>query len=163
LMPNNVGHLYHVQWPFESVVDFDLSTTPDWPNLTSNTRLTESFQVSQEAAVILTSITRHANEYGVSGDLGPLQIEIRDRQSSRFFNNAPIPIQMIGQEGYETLLPTPFLILPNANVDVILSSWLDAGVTQNTGQDPSGIHQFVFKGFRVRVQDAEQVLSSIFG
>jgi hypothetical protein len=163
MMPKNVGHMNHVQWPFNYQVDFDLSTTTGWPNITEATSQTQSFQVSQEAAFLATGISRHADDYNDAGDLGPWQIEIRDRQSSRFFNNAPIPIQMIGIEGHPTVLPTPFLILPNAFVEVTMSNFLDTGVTQNMDPDASGKHQFSFWGFRLRVEDAEKVLSSIFG
>lgn len=163
MMPKNVGHMNHVQWPFYYQVDFDLSTISGFPNFTNAARFTEAFQVSQEAAFLVTGISRHAEDYDDAGDLGPWQIEIRDRQSSRFFNNAPIPIQMIGVEGYATPLPTPFLVLPNAFVEVIMTNSLDDGVTQNAGANATGIHQFSFWGFRVRVEDAGKVLSSIFG
>ena len=163
LMPKNVGHLFHTQWMFEHVVDFDLTTTEDWPDISSNTRQTQEFTVSQEAAFIFFALSRHANDNSSAGDLGPLQIDIRDRQSSRFFNNAPIPIQMIGKNGYEYDLPTPFLVMPNAKIEVEMSSWLEPGVLQNSIPAPTGIHQFIFKGYRMRIEDAEKILSSVFG
>lgn len=163
MVPKNVGHKNHVAWPFYYQVDFDLSETTDWPDLNSGTRQTRSFQVSQEAAFLITAVSRHANDYSDAGDLGPLNIEFRDRQSSRFFNNEPIPIQMIGQKGYYTYIPVPMLVMPNAFMDVIMATSLDDGVTQNTPGSATGIHQFTFHGYRVRVEDAKKVLSSIFG
>lgn len=166
MMPKNVGNLYKIAWPFWYSVDFNLTDDPTFAassTLTNSLRLTSSFQVSQEAGFLITGISRHANDYDASGDLGPLAIEIRDRQSSRFFNNAPIPIQQIGIEGWDTAYPTPFLVMPNAFMDVTLSCFLDAGVNQVVQGGPSGIHQFTFKGYRVRIKDAEKVLSSIFG
>lgn len=162
-MPKNVGHLNHVAWPFWYSVDFDLTTTSDWPNLTSATRLVSSFQVSQEAGFLVTGLSRHADDYSDAGDLGPLQIELRDRQSSRFFNNAPIPIQMISLEGYVTAMPTPFLIMPNAFMDVIMTTFLTPGVSQASDPGSVGTHQFTFHGYRLRIEDAQKVLSSIFG
>jgi hypothetical protein len=166
LMPWNVGHLNHVAWPFYHAVEFDLSNTnvnPNWPAISNTLRVESSFQVSQESAFIFEAISRHADDYNEpSGDLGPLQIEIRDRQSSRFFNNAPIPIQGIGADRWPTYLATPFLIMPNAFIDVIMSSWLATGVSIEASQDATGKHQFVFHGYRIRIEDANKVLSSIF-
>ena len=166
LMPKNVGNIHKVAWPFWYSVEFNLNDDATFnasDDLTSALRLTSSFQVSQEAGFLITGISRHADDYSGGGDLGPLQIEIRDRQSSRFFNNRPIPIQNIGIEGYETEFPTPFLVMPNAFIDVELSTFLESGVTQNVAGDPTGLHQFTFHGFRLRIQDAQKVLSSIFG
>lgn len=163
LIPSNVGPVNNVQWPFHFSVDFDLTTTPDWPNITANTKLISSFQVTQESAFIFMSITRYADDYNVAGDLGPLSVEFRDRQSSRFFNNAPIPIQMIGRKAWPTLLPTPFIIMPNAIFDIELTSHLAQGVSQATPNGSTGIHQITFSGYRIRVEDADKVLSSVFG
>jgi hypothetical protein len=163
LMPKNVGHLNHVAWPFYYTVDFDLSTTTDWPNLTANTKQSSSFQVSQEAAFLMMGVFRHADDYNDAGDLGPLAVEFRDRQSSRFFNDSPIPIQMIGQRGYVSYLAKPMIILPNAFFEITLTTTLDAGVSQNTPNGSTGKHQFTMMGYRVRVEDAHKVLSSIFG
>lgn len=163
LVPKNVGHIDKVAWPFYYTVDFDLSLTPDWPNLTSSTRLTSSFQVSQEAAFLMMGLIRHADDYSDSGDLGPLAIELRDRQSSRFFNDSPIPIQMIGQRGYVTYLAQPMLILPNAFFEITLTTTIDDGVVQNTQPGANGKNTFTMYGYRTRVEDAHNVLSSIYG
>lgn len=163
LRPQNVGHINHAAWQFYYTVDFDLSQTPDWPNLTSNTRQISSFQVSQEASFLMMGLTRHANDYTSAGDLGPLAIELRDRQSSRFFNDSPIPIQAIAQKGFVTYLPVPMLLMPNAVMEIQLTTTLDNGVSQNAEGGSTGKHQFTCWGYRVRVQDADKVLSSIFG
>lgn len=163
LAPQNVGQINKVAWPFYYTVDFDLSTTPDWPDLTSNTRLTSSFQVSQEAAFLMMGIFRHANDYSDGGDLGPLTIEYRDRQSSRFFNDSPIPIQMFGKAGYVTYFPVPMILLPNAFFELIMSTHLAAGITQATPPGATGKHTFTIMGYRIRIDDAKKVLSSIFG
>lgn len=160
-VPGNVGHINKVSWDFSFSVDFNLSQTPDWPNYTSNTRQTNSFQVTQESAFLLMAMSRHCNDY-LDGDLAPLTIEIRDRQSSRFFNNFPTPLQMYGQKGYPTIFPTPMFLPPNAFYDVTIGTSLADGVSQNTQGGSSGIIQVSFHGYRVRVEDADKVLSSIF-
>lgn len=163
LIPKNVGGLNHVAWPFWYTVDFDLSQTNDWPNLTSNTRQTRSFQVSQEAAFLMMGIIRHAEDYNDAGDLGPLTIEFRDRQSSRFFNDAPIPIQMFGQKGYYSYIAVPMILLPNAFFELSMGTLLADGVSQNVPGGSTGVHTFTVSGYRIRVEDAHKVLSSIFG
>lgn len=156
LVPGNVGSFNKVTWPFWYQVNFDFGTNPSW---SSSTRQTQSFQNTQEAAFLLMSISRKSYSYTTASDLAPLQIEIRDRQSSRQFNDRPIPLQMFGKRSHPTVLPTPMLIMPNAFIDVIASSWVD--VTQAT--TGNGKFQLSFFGYRIRTEDASKVLSSIFG
>jgi hypothetical protein len=156
MVPGNVGGLNKVAWPFWFQVNFDLGTNPTY---SPATRQTQSFQVTNEAAFLLMAISRKSYAYSTSGELSPLQIEIRDRQSSRQFNDRPIPIQMIGIKSRPSILPTPLLMMPNAFIDVTMSSWLQGSqVTAGSGK-----FQFSFFGYRVRVEDADKVLSTIFG
>lgn len=168
LMPKNVGHLYNVQWPFHYSMTFNLSQTQPWQDnapgaVSRNTRQSRFFQVTQESAFLFTAVSRHCDDYNSGGDLGPLQIEIKDRQSTRFFSNAPIPLQMLGQEGYPTVMPTPFLVMPNAVIEAEISSYLDEGVIQNVPDGSSGIIQLTFLGYRMRIENAQAILSSIYG
>lgn len=157
LLPANVGHINKVAWEFYYEFTFDLGTDP----LIANTlRQRGSVQVSQEAAFIATGIVRHADDYTEAGDLGPFQIEIQDRQSTRFINDEPIPIQMIGQKGYYTSYPTGFLFMPNAFIDMFFSSWLPNGQSQQTFGD--GLHKFILHGYRTRIEDVQNVLSTVF-
>jgi hypothetical protein len=66
---------------------------------------------------------------------------------------------MIGKKSRPTILPTPLLVMPNAFIDLTMSSWVP--VSQAT--TGSGKFQFSFFGYRVRVEDADKVMSSIFG
>lgn len=158
LMPGNVGGLNTVAWPFWFQVGFDFGTNP---TITANTRQTQSYQITQEAAFLLLAVSRQANAYGTSGHLGPYTVEIRDRQSSRQFNDRPVPIQMISAKpGRPTRLPTAMLLMPNAFIDVTMASWLTGALSQATVG--SGVHQFSFFGYRVRIEDTEKVLSSVF-
>ncbi|MEO5348877.1 MAG: hypothetical protein H7836_04450 [Magnetococcus sp. YQC-3] len=158
MMPGNVGSFTKVTWPFWYNVSFDFGANPSW---SSNTRQTQSFQVSQEAAFLLAAVSRKSYSYTTASELAPLQFEIRDRQSSRQLNDRPIPLQMIGKRSKPTILPTAMLIMPNAFLDVTMTSWLPSTVTQaSTG---TGKFQISFFGYRVRVEDADKVLSSVFG
>lgn len=157
LMPRNVGGYNSVAWPFYFQIDFDFGTNPA---ISSVLRQTQSFQVTQEAALLLLKVSLQSDSYSTAGRLGPWNVEMRDRQSSRQFNDRPIPIQMFGSKGKSTSLPTPMLLMPNAFFDVTMSSWLPAGITQNTTGE--GKFQFSFHGLRIRVEDYDKVLSSIF-
>lgn len=158
MMPGNVGSYTKVTWPFFYQMNFDFGTNPSW---TSNTRQTQSFQVSQEAALLLAAVSRKSYSYNTASEMAPLSIEIRDRQSSRQMNDRPIPMQAIGSRSRPTVLPTAMLIMPNAFIDVTMTSWIPSGVTQAT--TGTGKFQFCFFGYRIRVEDADKVLSSVFG
>lgn len=158
LVPGNVGEYSSITWPFWYQADFDFGVNPSF---TQNTRQVQSFQNTQEAAFLFMSVARSHNGYDNASALAPLQIEMRDRQSSRQFNDRPIPLQMIGRRNHQTVLPTPLLIMPNAFLDVTATSFVPAGNTMaSTG---TGKFQLSFFGYRIRVEDADKVLSSIFG
>lgn len=158
MRPGNVGDYSSVTWPMWYQADFDFGTNPSY---TSNSRQTQNFQNTQEAAFLFMAISRKHYGYDTASALAPLQVEIRDRQSSRQFNDNPIPIQMIGRRNHPTTLPTPMLVMPNAFLDITASTWLPAGNTMAT--TGSGKFQLTFFGYRIRVEDSGKVLSSIFG
>jgi len=159
MMPANVGGINEVAWPFYFQVQIDVGTAP---SISTSLRVRNSFQVDQEASLILMSISRmhDTNAAGVSATLNaPLQMELIDRQSSRRFNNAPIPIQMIGDNSNPSVLPTGMLLMPNAFLDVEVS-----GIpTVAQAFAGSGVMQFSFFGYRTRIENAQKVLSTIFG
>lgn len=157
LIPGNVGNLNDVSWPFWYSFNFDLG---DDPSILPRFSQSASFQVSQEAAFLFMGISRSVNSSSI--DSLPLGVEIRDRQSSRFFNNAPIPMQMIGAFGNPTILPTPMLIMPNAVYEMELKGIAPQTASASNGTG-NGKIQFTLHGFRMRVEDAGKVLSSIFG
>lgn len=154
MSPSNVGHLDDVAWFFYEQVNFDFGANP---TLTAATRQTQSFQVTQEAGFLVMAVARTNSAYATSGELGPWLVEFRDRQSSRQFNDRPVPIQMIGTKSCPTILPTPMLLLPNAFFDVTMSTFATAQVTVGSSR-----HQFSFFGYRIRVNDSAKVLSTIF-
>ncbi len=160
LMPGNVGPLNSVVWPFWFPVDFDYGDdyTIKGGGLDPQN---QTFQVTQEASLLLIGITRQANSYSTAGHLGPWTITARDQQSSRQFNDTPIPIQQISRFGGQpTKLPTAMLLMPNARFEVQMNSWIPADTNQVT--EGSTHQQFVFFGYRIRIEDAEKVMGSIF-
>lgn len=156
MLPGNVGALEKVTWPFWYQIEVDFGTNPTYG---PNSKLTGSFQVSQEAAFMIGAISRKTFSYSESGELAPLQVEFRDRQSSRVLNDAPVTLQTIGKKSRPTILPTPFLLMPAAYFEAQFTSWLPADqVTVGSGKI-----QLSFFGYRVRAEDFAQVYSTIYG
>lgn len=156
LVPGNVGDYNNVCWPFSYTVRFDFGTDPTYGPLTSQT---QSFQVTQEAAFICGAISRKCLSGTTSGELAPLQMIVKDRQSTRQFMDFAIPIQAIAKKTPPTVWEVPLIIMPNAFIDVTLTSWLAA----NQATLGSGKMSFTFKGYRTRTSDIGTVLSTIFG
>ena len=155
LSPKNIGEYNEVMWPFWYGFEFDFGTDPTY---TSLTRKIESIQISQESAFLLTTISRAHDSRGGAGQNAPLQFTLRDNQSSRQFNDKPLPIQMIGTTGDLTHLDTPLYIRPNASLSLELTSWLPT----DFATIGSGKHEIMVHGFRIRNEDANKVLASIF-
>lgn len=158
MVPGNVGGINEVCWPFYFQMRFDLDQDP---SIVDSVFTKSSFQVDQEAAFLMMSISRshQTDAAGASATiLAPLQIEIIDRQSSRRFNNAPMPLQMIGQNSNPSIMPTPMYIQPNAFVDVTVNGINTIAQSFNG----SGQFELSFFGYRIRTEDAGKVLSTIF-
>lgn len=156
MMPTNVGDINSVAWPFHHVVNFDLGNNPTYG---PNTSQTKSFQVSQEAAFIVTHLSLKSFGDDTGGEKAPLTIKMVDRQSSRQFNDKGLPIQMLGSKSHPTFFPTPMLIMPNAFMDFEIRSWLLA----NQVCVGSGKFQLLIGGYKIRLGDMKKVLSTVFG
>lgn len=157
LIPANVGNIDSVAWPFWYQFDFDFGTNP---TLANTLRQTQSVQVTQEAGFLMLGISRDSEETSLAGNLGPWTIEaIRDRQSSRQFNDRPVNFQNIGTKSNLTVFPTPMLFFPNAFIDLTM------GCFQTTPNAVVGeaVHQISIFGYRVRMGDDQRILSTIFG
>lgn len=158
LVPGNVGNFFDVAWPFDYTVSFDFGLDPLWDK---NTQQVQSFQVTQEAAFIIGSITRKCYSGGAAGEYAPLQLMIRDRQSTRQSMDVSVPIQAIAKKQPATNWEVPLIMLPNAFIDFTLTSFLTGAQQQQaTG---SSIINFTMTGYRTRTSDIGQVLSTIFG
>lgn len=158
MMPGNVGGLNQVTWPFYFQVEIDIG---DNPVVVDNNYTKGFFQVDQEAALLLMSVSRAHNTdvANFSGTVdAPLQVELVDRQSSRRFSNAPTPLQMFGFNSKPSILPTPMYIQPNGFLDVIVNG-IPTTPQNFTG---SGKFQLSFFGYRIRTEDTNKVLSTIF-
>lgn len=161
MVPGNVGAINEVTWPFLFQANLDFGTDP---SLADNVFARSFYQVDQEAAFLIMGISRahssDANNASATAD-APIQIELIDRQSSRRFNNAPIPLQMIGNNSLPSILPVAFYMNPNAALDIVASGIPPAANPVDfTG---SGEFQLSFFGYRIRTEDAGAVLSTIFG
>lgn len=156
LRAGNVGNIDKVTWQFWYPLVFDFGINPTY---STSTKQVKAFQVSNEAAFLLMAIGRKAWDDTIASDLAPLQIELRDRQSSRQFNDRPIPLQMIGKKSRRTVLPTPMLIAPNAFLDATMTSFVQADMpTVGIGK-----HELYFFGYRIRGEDMNKMYASIFG
>lgn len=145
MFPGNVGNQNKVIWPFHFTVEFDFGANAVW---SSATRLTKFFQVTQDAGFLLTGIARSHDGFNAGNELAPLGIDIRDRQSARQFNNAPIPLQAIGRHSKYTRIHEPLWINPAAFVDVTITSLLNTPTAASVA--PSGKMWLTFFGYRMR-------------
>jgi hypothetical protein len=156
LMPGNIGGYNKVCWPFWTIMTFDFGLAPTYG---PNTLQTQQFRVSQDGAFLLQAITRNSHTYTTAGELSALQIRLVDRQSTRQLNDQNIPLQAIGHKSKPSIMPMPYLLMPSALFEVTMTSWLPvAQVTAGSGK-----HELIFFGYRVRVEDFENVLSTVTG
>lgn len=158
MMPGNVGGINEVTWPFLFNTNINIG---DDPSISSSAYTRASFQVDQEACFLIMAIsvafnTNAAGQSAVAN--APLQVEIIDRQSSRRFNDKPMPIQMIGTDSCPSILPVPMYVPPNAFIDFVINGIPDTA----QAFDGSGSFQLSFFGNRIRIEDAGKVLSTIF-
>jgi hypothetical protein len=163
LMPGNVGDINKVVWPFWF--------TFNAPELSPSTSSTASFTVSQEAAFIWMSFSKVVfKRTGVSpnfvytaidpdaedstGDANGLNIVFRDSQSSRTFQRNPMPLDAFGSPQFPTVLTTPLMFLPNSTVEVQYS---------NSNTSDVFVPWITFFGYRVRIENAQDILSLVTG
>jgi hypothetical protein len=163
MMPGNVGDINKIVWPFWF--------TFNAPVLAPSTSSTASFTVSQEAAFIWMSFSKvvflrtgagpnwtytaiDPNNENSAGDADGLNVVFRDAQSSRTFQRNPMPLDAYGLPEFPTVLSTPLMFLPNSTVEVQYS---------NANASNTYVPWITFFGYRVRVQDAQNILSLVTG
>lgn len=163
LMPGNVGDINKVVWPF-------WYTFPA-PELAPGVSSTGSFTVSQEAAFIWMSFTASVflrsgagpnytytaidtDDETAAGMINGLSIVFRDAQSSRVFQRNPMPLEAFGSPAFPTVLRSPVMFLPNSTVECLFNN-----------SDAANVYvPFIsFFGYRVRIQDAQNILSLVTG
>lgn len=156
--PSNVGGINEVSWPFwfQASVDFGQD-----PTISRFTPQRTFFQVDQEACLLLMGISvMYSTDINQVSALqrAPISVLVQDRQSSRFFMNNHMPVQVIGDNSNPSVLPCPMFMYPSGFVDIEVR-----GINE-TPQTfvGSGQMQFSFFGLRCRVENAQNVLSTIF-
>lgn len=155
--PKNIGRLAGVMWDYWFPLSFDFGVDPTYDK---NSNSKQHTQVNQEAGFLLTGIGRATPNLDGSSFGAPLGVTIRDLQSTRQFNDKPIPVQFIGDRGEQTKFSTPLLIRPNANIEVEVSSLLNEGESMSFVGASS--FEIILFGIRVRDFNDPRVLTSIF-
>lgn len=164
MAPGNVGDINKIIWPYF------FSTDVPTVSLAPGDFLQTGFQVTQEAAFILMSITKTVYlENPIAGlweYLDPnieanqvnqapgLTFTLRDGSSSRQFFNTPMQMSAYGNPRFPTKLPRPVMLLPNQIMQVQLN---------NAHVANSYVPMMTFFGYRMRVEDAQQFLGLVYG
>lgn len=161
LRPGNVGALNRVLWPFW----FTFSA----PELAPQTSSQSFVTITQEAAFVWMSMTKAVyrkttgptqytyidpNDETALGQADALKMTLRDAQSSRVFSNAPLEVDHIGHPDYPTILPTPIMFLPNSTIETTY---------QNDNATDTFVPRITLFGYRVRIEDAQNLLGLVVG
>lgn len=85
------------------------------------------------------------------GLLDNLKVQIVDSQSSRSWHDEPIPATVYGDAKDPFMLDKPYMVLQNQNLEV---RWTNSG-------DKIYIPTLLFHGYRMRVSDAEGIMSLV--
>jgi hypothetical protein len=160
LRPGNVGSINRVIWPFW----FTFSA----PELTPNSSSQGFVTITQEAAFVLMSYSKSVykktagptytyvdpNDYTAAGQTDGLKFTLKDAQSTRTFHNAPLELDAVGLPEFPSVLPTPILFLPNSTIEITY---------QNDNASDTYVPYVTFFGYRVRIEDAQRILSTVVG
>lgn len=161
LRPGNVGAINRVIWPFW----FTFSA----PELAPQTSSQGFFTVTQEAAFVWMSMTKaiykktvgptqytyiDPNDETANGEAPGLKWTLRDAQSSRVFSNLPVEMDHFASPSYPFVLPTPILFLPNSTVEMTY---------QNDDASATYVPFITMFGYRVRIEDAQNLLGTVIG
>jgi len=164
LSPGNVGDLNQVIWPFLFVTE---NLSPIAPEQTLRTQ----FSNTQEASFIVTHFTKAVYRYDAitgetkyinpddtttptAGSAKDLQFSIRDGLSSREFFASAANLDEYGHPRWPTRLPAPQFIIPRGNYEITFN---------NNNAAEYFIPVITFFGYKMRVENAESLLSTISG
>jgi hypothetical protein len=158
--PGNIGAINRVIWPFW----FTFTAPQLGPNVSSSGFTT----ITQEAGFVWMSYTKSVfkrtagpvytyvdpDAVGLTGQSDGLKFSVRDSSSSRQFHNNPLELDMVGHPEYPSVLETPIMFLPNSTIEIAY-----------TNQHASNTYvPFVtLFGYRIRVEDAENIMSLVSG
>lgn len=160
LRPGNVGSINRVIWPFW----FTFSAPELAPNSSSQGFVT----ITQEAAFVMMSYSKaiykktagpvytyvDPNDYTSAGSVDGLKFTLKDAQSTRTFHNSPLEIDTVGVPEFPSVLPTPILFLPNSTIEITY---------QNDNASDTYVPFVTLFGYRVRIEDAQRILSTVVG
>lgn len=160
LVPGNVGDINKVQWGFWFSTPF-IRVDP-------GVNFRTQFTVTQEAAFTFMSMTKAVYDFDDAtneityidpdepalGESQGLSYLIRDAQSSREFFNIPQSMDMVGNPRWPTVLPTPYMFLPNSIVEFNIIN-----------NHPTNIYiaQISLFGYRLRIENSQNILSTVYG
>lgn len=160
MRPGNIGELNKVIWPFY----FPCSRV----TLAPGQSMRGSFTVTQEAAFVMTSLTKvvHRTVEGLTSYIDPrnfntevggandLVFTMRDASSSRNFNSLPMELDHIGDPWNPSPFPTPMLVRENGTIEFQFT---------NNSLDQTYSAVITAFGYRVRIAQFEKLLSQVTG
>lgn len=159
--PGNIGDINSVIWPFF----FQFSASDVNPNQS----VIQSFSVTQEAGFLIRQISQssflktgpnysYIDPFLADESLNSangLVFGLQDAQSTRQYNGRALEdISMLGSANFPTIYPSTVFLLPNQTMQLTLAN-----------NDPVNVYRTfvtVF-GYRVRVANAQQMLSTVSG
>lgn len=162
LAPGNVGDINRVIWPF-------YFTTQNISPIAPGTTVRTSINVTQEAAFTWMSYMKAVylfdtgtNEMtyidpDASGNasLAPgLGFTIRDAQSQREFFGNFVDLDTTGNPRFPSTLPSPMMVIPNGVLEITFT---------NKHATNYYVPRMSFFGYRMRIENAQELLSTIYG
>lgn len=170
LVPMNIGKYEDVAWPFfyearfdyTSEFDFGAGLVPSASYIAGEEKV-DTFRVGQESSLILTGVYRQYNLQDLKGKGAPLKFTVKNRQSTRQFNDQDIQIQHVGDKGHALKFPIPLLVQPNSSIEISMKSFLSVDVNVQLDADESPKQNLIFFGYRVRSQDVDTITQLMFG
>lgn len=167
LAPGNTGDINKVIWPYYFTTEDMLAT--EIP-LAFNETFQTAFSITQEAAFVMMAwmktvcltqadptlqwrVLNPNDETSLLDSAPGLQFVFRDASSSRQYNNLPANIAAYGNPRFPTKLPRPIILLPNQVMQVQFT---------NTHPTNTYIPKMTAFGYRIRIEDAQQILGLVY-
>lgn len=158
--PGNVGNINEVIWPFWFATG-RVDVAPD-------SQRTSGFSNTQEASFVILSYTKSVflktdpfnlqyldpDAPNFAGKCPGLTIKFRDSQSTREFSQITVDADHVGHPRFPTELPAPMLVLPNSNIEVLFD---------NSHPTNEYVPLITFFGYKIRIEDARKLLSTVSG
>jgi len=161
----SIGDLGKVIWPFWFTFTSPELAPSTGDNAFVTTTLEAAFVLMKMTKVVFTKVDNGAPNYTYEAidtnsanealnSAHDLQMSLRDAQSSRVFFGTAQEIDFIGNGQFPTIFPTPQLFLPNSTIECVY---------QNNHASNVYIPFTTMFGYRVRIDDADELLSTITG